>query len=265
MEPHPGMKASQGRMQALATHFPAHLRMPLDVALALYGGMESKSPGLTLTTRKRTPVYSGEVADILGGQSAFVPSGFSLSAASLQAVADFVREAGISRVLEFGAGVTTIVLPKLLGDSLRMYVSVEEDADYAATLRPVLAADPAYRRVSIARLDFSEEPGTPITRDGVGSFHATSFKGLRETVQAAFAENGPELVLIDGPSRRARWGRFNALADIVDLLPRGTLILLDDALRHREVGILDEWRRRGLAEIDGIVCLGTGIGLARVL
>lgn len=259
------MKDSQSWMQELAKHFPAHLRMPLDVALALYGGMESKSPGLTLTTSKRPPVYAGEFADILGGQSAFVPSGFSLKAPSLSAVAHFVREASISRVLEFGAGVTTIVLPKLLGAGLRMYVSVEEDADYAATLRPVLAADDAYRRVSIARLDFSEDPGTLITRDGVRSFHATSFKGLRETVQAAFAERGPELVLIDGPSRRARWGRFTVLADIVDLLPRGTLILLDDALRHREVGILDEWRRRGLAEIDGIVCLGTGIGLARVL
>lgn len=258
-------QSSPALMQALACHFPAHLRMSLDVALALYGGMQSKSPGLTLAIRKRTPVYTGEIADVLAGQSGFVPSGFSLSAASLEAVANFTREAGISRVLEFGAGVTTIVLPKLLGEGLRMYLSIEEDEAYAATLRPVLKADPAYRRVSIARLDLSAEAGTAVTRAGAGSFNATSYRGLRETVQAAFAENGPELVLIDGPSRRARWGRFAVLADIAELLPRGTLILLDDALRHREVGILDEWRRRGIAEVDSILCVGTGIGLARVL
>jgi len=42
-------------------------------------------------------------------------------------------------------------------------------------------------------------------------------------------------------------------------------ILLDDALRYRETSILDEWRSRALVEVDGIYCMGTGLGVARVM
>jgi len=251
--------------RALATHFPAALRLPLDAALALYGGMATKTPGLTLTTKKRTPNYTGEVGEIIAGQNAFVPSGYSMSADSLDAVAGFVRAAGITRVLEFGAGVTTIVLPKLLDRRLECYISVEEDAAYAATLAPLLAEDPAYRKVAIAQLAIDDDGGPEVTRRDAGTIRTASFKGLSQVVQEAFAGAPPQLVLIDGPSGRARWGRFAALADIAALLPQGTCILLDDALRYREVAILDEWRRRALAEVEGIYCLGTGLAVARVL
>lgn len=250
---------------ALASQFSATLRLPLDAALALYGGMVEKSPGLTLTTKKRTPQYGGRINEIIAGQSVFVPSGYSMSADSLEAVAGFVQAAGITRVLEFGAGVTTIVLPKLLGGRLERYLSIEEDAAYAATLAPLLTGDAAYDKVTISQLQVDDEIGPKITRRDVGTFRAASFKGLREVVEETFGNAPPQLVLIDGPSGRARWGRFAALADIATLLPEGTCILLDDALRYREVAILDEWRTQELAEVEGIYCLGTGIGVARVM
>jgi len=84
---------------ALATHFPAALRLPLDVVLGLYGGTATKTHGLTLTTKKRTRNYPGKVGDIFAGQSAFRPSGYSMSADSLNAVAGFVRTAGNTCVL----------------------------------------------------------------------------------------------------------------------------------------------------------------------
>jgi len=251
--------------RALATHFPAALRLPLDAALALYGGMATKTPGLTLATKKRTPTYTGEVGEIIAGQSAFVPSGYSMSADSLNAVAGFVRAAGITRVLEFGAGVTTIVLPQLLGKRLECYISIEEDAAYAATLAPLLAEEPAYRKVALVQLPIDDEGGPEVTRRDTGTFRTASFKGLSQVMQEGFAEDPPQLVLIDGPSGRARWGRFAALADIAALLPQGTCILLDDALRYREASILDEWRSRALVEVDGIYCMGTGLGVARVM
>ena len=72
-------------------------------------------------------------------------------------------------------------------------------------------------------------------------------------------------MLIDGPSGRARWGRFAALADIAALLRQATCIFLDDALRYREASIPDEWRSQALVEVDDIYGVGTGLGVARAM
>lgn len=258
----PGRRARQA---ALARHFPASLCIPLDAALALYRGMASKSPGLSLQPKSRTPTYAGAAAEILAGQTAFVPSGYSMRGDSLDAVAGFIRDAGISRVLEFGPGVSTLVLPRLFEGQIQRYVCIEENPDYAAQLSLALAGHPAYGVVGLTCLTHSEEDGPQLARPDAEPFRAASFQGLRQAVQAGFGSRPPELILIDGPSGAARWGRFAALSDIADLLAPGTTILLDDALRHREVSILEEWRRRELAEVDGIFCLGTGLAVARVV
>lgn len=128
-----------------------------------------------------------------------------------------------------------------------------------------MAGHPAYAVVALQHLEFSAESGPPVDRPDTGPFLAASFQGLRHTLKAAFGAVPPELVLIDGPSGRARWGRFAALADIADLLAPGTIIMLDDALRYREVSILDEWRNRELIEMEGIFCMGTGLAVCRTL
>ena len=253
------------RQMALARNFPAELCLPLDAALALYRGMAVKTPGLTLQPKSRTPVYSGQVADILAGQSAFTASGYSMRSDSLDAVAGFIRDAGITRVLEFGPGVSSLVLPRLFQGQIERYLCIEEDADYAAGLIAAFGAHPAYQVVAMQRLELSEEAGPIVTREDTPPFRAATFQGLRQTLKSAFGARPPELILIDGPSGRARWGRFAALADIADLLAPGAIFLLDDALRHREVAILDEWRSRGLVEMEGIFCLGTGLAVGRIL
>jgi predicted O-methyltransferase YrrM len=263
----PGLSPGTGRARrsAIARHFPASLCLPLDAALALYKGMANKTPGLTLQTRNRTPIYSDEVARIIAGQSAFSPSGYSMRGDSLDAVSGFIRDAGISRVLEFGPGVSTLVLPRLFEGQIERYVCIEENLEYAANLMAAFAGRATYDAVSIQCLELSEEKGPEVNRHDTGPFRAASFLGLSEAVKSAFGAQPPGLVLIDGPSRQARWGRFAALADLMELLPPGTVILLDDALRYREVSILDEWRSRELVEVDGIFCLGTGLAVARVI
>ena len=263
----PGLSPGTGRARrlALARHFPASLCLPLDAALALYKGMANKTPGLTLQTRSRTPVYSDEAARIIAGQSVFSPSGYSMRGDSLDAVAGFIRDASISRVLEFGPGVSTLVLPRLFHGQVDRYLCIEENPDYAASLVAAFVGQAAYGAVSIQCLCLSEENGPEVNRPDTGPFRAASFQGLRQAVTSAFGARPPEVLLIDGPSGRARWGRFAALADLFELLPPGTVILLDDALRYREVSILDEWRSRELVEVDGIFCMGTGLAVARVI
>ncbi len=255
----------QARAAALARHFPAELRITLDAALALYAEMESKSPGLVPQRKSRRPVYAGAAAEILAGQTTFAPSGYSLSNEGLEAVAGLIRDCGFSRVLEFGPGVTTLVLPRLFDGQIECWLSIEENAEYGAVLASALNGHPAYGVVNLQCLTASDEAGPVVQRSSGSAFRASSFQGLRQAFKASFGARPPDLVLIDGPSRAIRWGRFAALADLVDLLAPGTLVLLDDALRHREITILEAWRSRGLAEVEGIYRMGGGLAVARVL
>jgi predicted O-methyltransferase YrrM len=257
--------ARRAREAALARHFPKGLCVPLDAALALYAGMASKSPGLALHPKSSDPGYGGLAAEILASQDAFAASGYSLRGDSLEAVAGLIGDAGLCRVLEFGPGVSTLVLPRRFEGQIETWLSIEENAEYAARLATALAGHPAYGVVSLQCLAISEEAGPVVARPDGTPFRAAGFEGLRAAFKSAFGARPPDLVLIDGPSGAARWGRFAALADLVDVLAPGTLVLLDDALRHREVSILQEWRSRGLVEVDGIFCIGAGLAVARVM
>ena len=128
-----------------------------------------------------------------------------------------------------------------------------------------MADEPACRKAAFVQLPIEDEGGSEVLLRDTGTIRTTSFKGLSQVVQEAFAGAPPQLVLVVAPSGRARRGRFAALADIASLLPPGTCILLGDALRYREGAMLDEWRSRALVQVDGIYCMGTGLAVARVM
>jgi len=241
--------------------FRPELLLPLAAARALYAGLPEKSPGLAgSTTRKGA--YPDEVAAVMANvRDHFRPSGFSMSPDSLTTLIELVKAAGWTRVLEFGAGVSTFALPALVPQPLR-YLSIEEDAGYAASIRAGLAVGgEKYGDVDIAQLD----PGTSkikVSLVGGKTIRAVRFEKLAETVRDAFGAHPPQIVIIDGPSSRMRWGRYAALIDLLDLLPKGTVVLLDDALRHREVNILNAWSNHPRIDVRGIYCLGTGTGIS---
>jgi hypothetical protein len=242
--------------------FPAELRIGLDAALALYSMMREKSPGLAGNATE-VPVYPRELRLLMEGTEQWMtPSAYSMSAESLACVTELVRKNGISKVLEFGSGISTIVLPKVLSSDDYVYLSIEEDAAYAEQVCLSAASQPACGRVRIVTLPF--EPGTHITR-GESTFTAVRFAGLEAVTREAFGENGPELILIDGPSGKRKWGRFSALEGVLPCAKPGTVVLLDDSLRYREVQILDEWRRRGWVKVHGIYCVGTGLAVCEVV
>lgn len=254
------MSSSQAALSFARSVFPAELLIPLPAIQALYDSFEQKSPGLAKRAQVRSQ-YPEDVESILArAQPAFTASAFSMSADSLVFVRRLFEAAQFETVLEFGAGVTTFALPPTLPNSAR-YISIDEDETYAAGIRSKVAELYPDRKIDVLSLTPAKSPTLRIALPE-RRVRPRSLVGLRDALMGLSLTKPPDVVIIDGPSRRVPWGRYTAVADISSLLPAGTIILLDDALRHREVSILGAWQRAGLVDVLGVYCIGTGTALA---
>jgi len=157
-------------------------------------------------------------------------------------------------VLELGAGVSTLILARIIRNQKLpcRLVSVDHDADYLATIAEEVEREHLDEIVTLLR-----SPLEPIDLDG--------YDGLwyrRETIGEV---NDIGLLIVDGPPKRHGADiRYPALPVLAQRLIPGALVLLDDARRRPEREALRRWSRQFPRAESSFELVGHGLGLLRM-
>ena len=180
---------------------------------------------------------------------------WELDAASLNYLLAWIRRDRISRVLEFGSGVSTVALARELAPSGGAILSVDQDSLYA---------ERTVRWLREHSLSASAEVVTsPIAETSAGGRKTKCYEFGEQLLQqiSAFA---PELILIDGPSQASGASRFAVAPIVAPLLSGGVPFAMDDAFRDAELEIARHWQRDATIRLKGIVAIGKGLLVGRI-
>jgi predicted O-methyltransferase YrrM len=171
--------------------------------------------------------------------------GWAIDGATIDTIAELVRELRPRAVVEFGSGTSTVVLAALMrelhADRWPRVVSVENDSSSLEQTRIALGerglADVA--EVVHAPLGRTDDDQPPCY--------------LVDDVAASFLRlHPPELIFVDGPSLQSGASRLSTLDLVVPFLQRDAIVLLDDALRDAELCIAEAWQRRPDVTVHGV-------------
>jgi hypothetical protein len=180
---------------------------------------------------------------------------WALDAASIETLWESLRTERPSAVLEFGAGVSTLLLAR--------YARWCAEAGAERPIVVSLEQDQGVRQKTMARL---ESLGLA---EGVHILHAPLSQASRYQIDFArvgecLAGRAVEWVLVDGPAG-PEGCRDTTLPDVMSSCGDGARWFLDDALRDGELGILRRWSRLREVEIDGILPIGNGLATGRLV
>jgi hypothetical protein len=133
-------------------------------------------------------------------------------------------DSGTGPILECGSGLTTVLLGILAAKRGRELYTLEHDPDWHARVSRTLA------KHGVEGVHLSLAP--LVDYDGIEWYAPV------ESLPARF-----DLVICDGPPETTPGGRYGLLAAAGHRMTAATVILLDDASRTSEIGVLDRWRR----------------------
>lgn len=157
------------------------------------------------------------------------------------------------RVVELGAGVSTIAFAKVLGPLGGRLVSVEDDPEWAAIVRGLLAQHGLADVVTVVDAPLE---ACAAAADGLHWFS-------RAPIKAALGDGLIDLLLVDGPkafdAERAL-ARLPAWAVLGLRMAPSAAIALDDAGRAGERDVLARWRADEAFDFD-VAMQASGIAL----
>jgi hypothetical protein len=156
----------------------------------------------------------------------------ALRPAALVAVLNEIAFAERQEIVELGAGVSTIVIGRLLAERGGALTTVEHDPDWAAIIRAQLEREGLEGVVEL--LDAPLEPH-PQTWDGAPWYSPEVVPVLIGSI---------ELLLVDGPPGYGdgmAHSRYPALPSLADRMAPGGIVILDDADRKAEREIVERW------------------------
>jgi hypothetical protein len=184
---------------------------------------------------------------------------FALGTEALNFLDERVRQLCPNAILEFGSGVSTVVLAALMadihGDSAPRVFSVDESETYLAATHEML------EQVGLrgcARLAHRE------VRDQVICGHATACYAIVDAFLHRFLETVPDLLLIDGPSGGGTV-RFGTLPLTLGHARAPCTFFLDDALREDEIQVASLWRKLTDVEFSAVHVVGHGLLEGRIV
>jgi predicted O-methyltransferase YrrM len=156
------------------------------------------------------------------------PGGWSIDRPVSEALMSLVEEMKISRVVEVGAGFSSVVFHYALAQISSSYqvYSIEENVDWFKV--------PNELENIVDRKTMKFQTGTIEFVLGFFGIHA-SYK----IPERKYLKSGVELVFVDGP--QYYYGREGGLDDIYNKLKVGCLIIMDDADRYTEHCVIYKW------------------------
>jgi predicted O-methyltransferase YrrM len=184
---------------------------------------------------------------------------WSLGSASLRYLDTVIRSDGPGAILEFGSGLSTLVMAQALAEAtpnagVPRLVSLEQDVREAERTGRLLADAGLAEHVALihARL----RPGVVNGKDI--SAYDIDPATLAELVSGPF-----DLVVIDGPSAEAG-SRVSTLLTTTSIMRPGAMVIMDDALRDGELWAAKVWAESSHVHVLGIELLEKGLLVARM-
>lgn len=182
---------------------------------------------------------------------------WSLGQETLSWLAARVIASKPTRVLEFGSGVSTVVLAKAMRElhpeGRALVVSIEQSMAHAADTN-----------VRLRRADLQTAAHVvvaPLVSLNVQGWDTTCYDIA--SVVGDLGVQPFDLVVVDGPFGPPRC-RFATLPLTAALLTDSAEVVMDDALRDAELWIAAEWSRMNLVQVAGVLILEKGLLLGRV-
>jgi predicted O-methyltransferase YrrM len=177
-------------------------------------------------------------------------NGWALAPDTLRLLAALVAELRPRHIVEFGSGVSTLVLARAAASSGGSAISsVDHDPVYVARTATLLQGQDGEGLVSL-------QLASLVARVRADELHPHYLLD-----RAALAsERCADLVLIDGPPA-ALGGRAGMLYESLDFAQAGTVVLLDDAAREPERDAIARWAAR----LGDAVLIGRPDGFERGL
>jgi predicted O-methyltransferase YrrM len=179
----------------------------------------------------------------------------AMSAPALDHIVDEVLARRPVVVLEFGSGVSTLVLALLMGrlhgpDGPAHLFSVEQSGEALERTRRRLHRLRVARRVRLLRA--SSVPQV------IGGFRTVCYAPAPGRLEQFLEGRRADFVLIDGPAG-PHGCRFGVIPLARPVLAPGAVVFLDDALRDSELAAAAWWERLRLLRPDGIHWIGKGL------
>lgn len=171
--------------------------------------------------RGKVERIASEVENEIGGPESHPPSGFPISPMLSAILERIVVEFDVHRVLEFGAGMSSVrfatALERQGGGTL---VSVEQDPSWCTEQWAAVTAMPrVHSRMLI------DTPSWCLDHNGI-------YMGFRSAASALRSEAPFDLILVDAPQNY--YGRDGSLHIALPLVRRGSFVVLDDVHRITE-------------------------------
>ena len=159
----------------------------------------------------------------------------ALRPAALASVLNDVIVNRRKRVVELGAGISTIYLAKILARTGGQLISVDHNPEWLGIVEDILKFHDLLDTVQLV-----EAPMAPIQNLTISSAWYDT-----DTVLGAIGESKVDLVLIDGPlahDEARQLARYPALPVLQEKLSPRCAVMLDDADRTGEREILKRWQ-----------------------
>ncbi len=171
--------------------------------------------------RGRVERIASDVENEIGGPESHPPSGIPISPMLGAILERIIREFDVHRVLEFGAGKSSVRFAAALErQGGGMLVSVEQDPAWCAEQWAAVVAMPRVHSRMLV-----DTPKWCMDRSG-------AYMGFRSAASALRTEAPFDLILVDAP--QSYYGRDGPLHIAAQLVRRGSFIVLDDVHRMTE-------------------------------
>ncbi len=155
-----------------------------------------------------------------------------------EALVDIVNHIQINDckvIVECGSGVSTILIGNLLKQRNRgQLYALEDDRDWHDFLSGILSKQELNRYVTLVYAPLKPFPG---------SIANTSWYDTERANLALNTVSSIDLLIVDGPKSVNELSRAPALSFFESRINGSSLIILDDANRSMERGVLDRWQQ----------------------
>lgn len=170
----------------------------------------------------------------------YIPfSGGSLRPSSLNHIVNDIVINNRSNIIEFGSGISTIVIARLIKKNNldAILVSVEHDLDWGNQLSKLLNNENLQDVVKLCHAPLSE---CALSLDNNLWFNSKS-------LNAYIKDKKFDMVIVDGPPawmKEKKRSRYPAFPFMIDNLHENYSVYLDDAMREGEQAILKLWEEK---------------------
>ena len=182
-------------------------------------------------------------------------SNWNLDIATLNWVSNYIIENRVRYILEFGSGLSTLAWAILCQEhgaksgSSPHILSIEQDAEWAVWTQQTL------KNLKLDHL--AEVLHCPLkNREADGKLY------LAYDWSAVRLKSGwqSDLIFVDGPAA-GDLSRALAVIDALSYAKPGCVVLMDDALRHDEIGCIQYLQSQGYVDFQGVIPIGKGLAL----